>query len=120
MTPENFPYHFSAIASIVADIWVGILALRVWKARGSKGFFYLAVTCGLFLVGSVYGYLVGLAEYGFFQWPLDDRGTYRAYLLTSFISLASQIVFIVAIIRIIREYLAKPYGGDSPGANGFV
>ena len=107
MIPENLPYHFSGIASIVADIWIGVLAVHLWRTRASKGFLFLAVACALFLIGSVYVYLVGLAQYGFFQWPLDGPATYRAYLLTSFISIAAQILFVVSMVRIANEYKAK-------------
>jgi hypothetical protein len=84
MSPENLPYHFSALASIVADVWVGILSLAVWNKKKIRGFLVLAIACAMFLVGSVYGYFAGLTEYGILQWPLDALDTYRVYLTTSF------------------------------------
>lgn len=107
MLLENLPYHASSILSFVTDLLVGVLALQMWMTKGSKGFLILAVSCVFFFIGSVYDYATGLVEYGFFRWPLEGWTTYFAYLTITFIWMAAQITFVIAVVQIAREYRAK-------------
>ncbi len=102
MDRANWPYHSAALASIVAPLLVAVLSFRAWRARGVTGFFFLAVASGLFLVESVYGYMGGLSEYGVIEWPFGAVGTYRAYLITSYLSVASQFLFVTGIVLIAK------------------
>lgn len=102
MERANWPYHSAAVAPIVGYIVVGVLSFRVWRTKSIAGFFFLAIACGMFLVESVYGYMGGLSEYGIIQWPLGAVGTYRAYLITSYLSVVAQLVFVTGIVLIAK------------------
>ncbi len=107
MHPENIPFHLSALASILADVIVGFISIQAYRATKNKGWGFLAWACGLFLVGSVYGYLIGLTEYGIIEWPLNDVNTLRAYYLTSLISIASQACFVLGTIFLAQTITQK-------------
>ncbi len=107
MHPENIPFHLSALASILADVIGGCISVHAYQITKSKGWAFLGAACGCFLVGSVYGYVIGLAEYGIIVWPFNDENTVRAYYLTSFISIASQAFFVLGIIYLVRTIIPK-------------
>ncbi len=103
MQPESLPFHFASIASIIADVWVGLVAAGVYRVTKEKGWLFLSIGCALFLVGSAYSYLFGLAEFGLLEWPFNDGDTLRAYYMTSFISIASQMCFVMAVVLIAKQ-----------------
>jgi hypothetical protein len=103
MLSEDLMFHLVSIGSVIADLWVGILALITWKSFRMKGFLFLAIACLLYLIGSTYSYLSGLWGLGFMDWPLPYDSSRQVYFLIQWISLASQIGFIFSIVLIVRD-----------------